>query len=53
MSTPLPEPGPTESLERPVEGLHARAQPLPPYDEMVMDDLTPDEAEAFLAAVLS
>ena len=53
MSTPVPEPSPNESLERPVEELLSRARPLPPYDEMVIDDLTPEEAEAFLAAVLS
>ena len=53
MSTPVPEPIPSESPELPVEELHRRARPLPPYDEMVIDDLTPDEAEAFLAAVLS
>jgi len=53
MSTPLPEPTPTKSLERPVDDLLDCARPLPPYDEMVIDDLTPDEAEAFLAAVLS
>ena len=53
MSTPLPEPIRNESLELPVEALLRRARPLPPYDEMVIDDLTPEEAEAFLAAVLS
>ena len=30
-----------------------RARPLPPYDEMVIDDLTEDEGAAFLAAVKS
>lgn len=30
-----------------------RARPLPPYGKMVIDDLTADEADAFLAAVLS
>jgi hypothetical protein len=53
MSTALPEPSPSESLELPVEELLRRGRPLPPYDEMVIDDLTPEEAEAFLAAVLS
>lgn len=53
MSTPLPEPIPSESLELPVEELLRRARPLPPYGETVIDDLTPEEAEAFLAAVLS
>lgn len=41
-----------ESLELPVEELLKRAKPLPPYPEMVIDDLTPEEGEAFLAAVL-
>jgi len=27
-------------------------RPLPPHSEMVIDDLTPEEGEAFLAAVL-
>ena len=53
MSTPAPEPIPSESPELPVEELLRRARPLPPYDEMAIDDLTPEEAEAFLAAVLS
>ncbi len=53
MSTPLPEPSPSESLELPVDELLHRARPLPPYDEMVIDDLTPEEVEAFLTAVLS
>lgn len=42
----------TESLELPVEVLLKRARPLPPHSEMVIDDLTPEEGEAFLAAVL-
>ena len=53
MSTSVPEPIPQESSELPVEELLRRARPLPPYDEMVIDDLTSGEAEAFLAAVLS
>jgi hypothetical protein len=53
MSTPQPEAIRSESLELPVEELLRRARPLPPYGEMVIDDLTPEEAEAFLAAVLS
>jgi hypothetical protein len=51
MSTPLPEPTPSETLELPVAELLRRARPLPPYGEMVIDDLTADEADAFLAAV--
>jgi hypothetical protein len=41
-----------ECLELPVEELLKRARPLPPHSEMVIDDLTPEEGEAFLAAVL-
>ena len=53
MSTPEPRPIKTESLELPVEELLRRAKPHPPYGEDVIDDLTPEEAEAFLAAVRS
>jgi hypothetical protein len=28
-----------------------RARPLPPHDQMVIEDLTEEEGEAFLAAV--
>lgn len=48
-----PEHQPDECLELPVEELLRRARPLPPYGEMVIDDLSPEEGEAFLAAVLS
>ncbi|MDQ6697276.1 MAG: hypothetical protein M3Z46_07440, partial [Actinomycetota bacterium] len=41
----------TECLELPIEELLKRARPLPPHSEMVIDDLTPEEGEAFLAAV--
>lgn len=53
MSTAHPEPAGHESLELPVEDLLRRARPHPPYGEQVIDDLTAEEAEAFLAAVLS
>lgn len=53
MSTPQAEPIPHESLELGVEELLRRGKPHPPYGEQVIDDLTPEEAEAFLAAVLS
>lgn len=53
MSTPHPESSASESLELPVEELLRRARPHPPYGEMVIDDLTKEEAEAFLDAVLS
>ena len=37
--------------ELPVEELLRRARPLPPHEEMVIDDLTPEEGEAFLEAI--
>lgn len=52
MSTARHEHQPHESLELPVEELLARARPMPPHREMVIDDLTPEEGEAFLTAVL-
>jgi len=39
------------SLEVPVEDLLRRARPLPPHEEMVIDDLTEEEGIAFLAAL--
>jgi hypothetical protein len=53
MSTPQPEPTPNESLELPVEELLRRGKAHLPYGEQVIEDLTSEEAEAFLAAVLS
>ena len=53
MSTPQHERTLGVSLELPVAELLRRARPLPPYGEMVIDDLSPEEAEAFLAAVLN
>jgi len=53
MSNPTPGPVPTESIEFPVEEVLRRARPHPPYGEMVIEDLDDDEADAFLAAVLS
>ena len=49
---PKPEPTHAEHNELPVEELLRRARPLPPYGEMVIEDLDPDDADAFLAAVL-
>jgi hypothetical protein len=43
----------SEHLELPVEELFRRARPLPDHDEMVIEDLSEDEGEAFLAAVES
>ena len=42
-----------EHLELSVEELMRRARPLPPHDEMVIEDLTEEEGAAFLAAVES
>ncbi len=53
MSTPQFESAPNESLELPVEELLRRGKPHPPCGEQVIEDLTPEEAEAFLAAVLN
>lgn len=53
MSTPHAEPTPDENLELPVDELLRRGRSHPPYGEQVIDDLTPEEAEAFLDAVLS
>lgn len=52
MSTARPENQPHESLELPVDELLKRARPMPPHKDMVIDDLTREEGEAFLAAVL-
>ncbi|MGI9032187.1 MAG: hypothetical protein ACR2HY_00585 [Acidimicrobiales bacterium] len=43
----------TACLELPVEELLDRARPLPPHSKMVIDDLTPEEGEAFLEAIRS
>lgn len=42
-----------EHLELPVEELLRRARPLPDHDEMMIQDLSKEEGEAFLAAVQS
>jgi hypothetical protein len=42
-----------EHLELPVEELLRRSRPLPPHDEMVIEDLSEEEGAAFLAAVES
>jgi len=52
MSTPQSKPQAHESPERPVAELLQRGRPHSPYGEQVIDDLTPEEAEAFLDAVL-
>lgn len=52
MATPQHQPHRTESRELPVETVLERAKPHPPYGEHIIDDLTDDEAEAFLDAAL-
>ncbi len=44
-------PSSAESLELPVPELFRRARPLPPHDEMQIDDLSEEEGLAFLAAL--
>ena len=51
MSTEPVIPSPAESLELPVPELLRRARPLPPRDEMQIDDLSEEEGLAFLAAL--
>jgi hypothetical protein len=38
-------------LELPVEELLRRARPLPPHEDMVIEDIDEEEGAAFLAAV--
>ena len=42
-----------EHLELPVDELLRRARPLPPHDEMVIEDLSENEGAAFRAAIES
>ncbi|MDZ7676365.1 MAG: hypothetical protein U5K30_15020 [Acidimicrobiales bacterium] len=53
MSTTDPVPAHQEHLELPVEEVLRRVPVHPPYGEDVIDDLTQEEADAFLDAVLS
>lgn len=53
MSTPHHAPKHDENLELPVETLLERATVHPPYGEQVIDDLTPEETNEFLDAVLT
>jgi hypothetical protein len=48
MSTEPVTPG-SQSLELAVEELFRRARPLPPHEDMVIQDLDDDEGAAFLA----
>jgi hypothetical protein len=50
MTTDPAVPG-SSSLELPVEELFQRARPLPPHEEMVIDDLDDAEGAAFLEAL--
>jgi hypothetical protein len=49
VSTHRADKGEEQHLELPVEELVRRARP--PHDQMVIEDLTEEEGEAFLAAV--
>ena len=49
MSNLNPRPPAGRTLELPVDELLRRARPLPPHEEMVIDDLTEEEGAAFLA----
>jgi hypothetical protein len=51
MSSRATDPVPGQSLELPVEELLRRARPLPPHEEMVIDDLSEEEQEAFWTAI--
>jgi hypothetical protein len=42
-----------QQLELPVEELVRRARPLPPHDEMVIENVDEEEGAAFLAAIES
>ena len=52
MATPQHQPKRSESRELPVETVLQRASTHPPYGKHIIDDLTDDEAEAFLDAAL-
>jgi hypothetical protein len=49
MSSEPVQPVESTSLELPVEELLRRARPLPPHDEMVIEDIDEAETAAFLA----
>lgn len=51
MSTDPVQPRHSESLELPVDELLRRARPLPPHEEMVIENLSEQEGAAFLAAL--
>jgi len=55
----MSQPGPRQpaskgaSLERSKEGVLAAARPLPPIEEMVIEDLTDGEDRIFLEAIFN
>lgn len=51
MSNPNPQPSTERSLELPVHTLLEHARPLPPHEEMVIEELTPEEGAEFLSAL--
>lgn len=51
MATQHADSGGNEHQELPVEELLRRARPLPPHEEMAIEDLSDEEADAFLATV--
>lgn len=53
MPSTEPDPGQDESLERPVDEVLQRASVHPPYGKDVIEDLSQEEADAFLEAILS
>lgn len=48
---PLPASHHEEDRELPIADLFRYARPLPPLDDMAIDDLTEEEGAAFLAAL--
>jgi len=51
VSTDRANTGEVQHLELSVDELLRRARPLPPHDEMVIEDLSEAEGAAFLAAI--
>lgn len=41
------------SLEKSREQVLADAKPFPPFDEMVIEDLTDEEADSFMETILN
>jgi hypothetical protein len=51
VSTDRADSSDVQHRELPVQELLRRARPLPPHEQMVIEDLTEEEGAAFLAAV--